>query len=116
MHDATQHQRELSDAVDAVLLNVIKNGQVVTDNEGNAVLDGEGNPVTVPPSAAYIRAAMERLKMVGHVTPAAGKGGAVEELRREMAARGTLSTNVVGRIGEKRPLPPLSDADDRATG
>ena len=105
MNEATDTQKQISEEIDKFLLDVLKNGQVAVDEEGKAV--------RVTPAAAYIRAAMDRLKMVGNVTPAAGTNSNIEQLRQHLAENGKLARGIIGRVGTQ--MPPLSEDEDAAS-
>lgn len=95
---------ELSDAVDDVLLDVIKNGQTATDAEGNVILDAENKPVRVTPSAAMINAAIKRLQNLGvtkEVTPTSTTAKLADAIRdRKLRLSGQL--------------PPIPEEDENA--
>jgi hypothetical protein len=65
MTDCTPIQAELSEALDKELLDVIRNGNPVVDDKGNAVKDAKGKPVRQPASAAHFKVAHERLRFLG---------------------------------------------------
>lgn len=87
---------ELSDAVDDVLLDVIKNGQTATD--------ADNKPVRVTPSAAMINAAIKRLQNLGvtkEVTPTSTTAKLADAIRdRKLRLSGQL--------------PPIPEEDENA--
>ena len=85
---------EISDELDALMLKVLKEGQVVVDAQGVAQV--------VTPTAAMIREIRGRLKDMG-VTKELGKTGKANDIVREMRERGF-------KFGGK--MPPISTDDD----
>lgn len=88
---------DLSESLDTLMLEVLKNGQTVQD--------AEGNPVQVTPSAAMIREIRTRLKDLG-VTQQATVGSPAARLAQAMK----------GRNLKYPSLPPVDTEDDRAMG
>jgi hypothetical protein len=82
MSEPTPTQEALSDSLDEALLDIIKNGQIVLDADGNAILDAARQPVRMRPSAAYFQAAITRLRALGItslVTPDSKAGQLAKE-------------------------------------
>lgn len=98
----TNASATLSDAVDVLLLDLIKNGREVLDTNGLPVLDENGKPVRRQASAADIAQAINRLKQTG-IASAGLPGTALDNLRKAVED-GSLK------------FPELTDAPDPATG
>ena len=96
---STSAQSELSEQLDNVLLDVLKNGQVVVDEAGN--------PVKITPTAAILKVVLERLKHLGisqELKPGSKQAALINELKlRNPNLRFT-------------PLPPIGEGEDKATG
>ena len=91
----------ISDALDATLLKVIKKGTPLQDKDGNIILDPKGKPIMSPPSAAFLNVARNRLRDLG-ITKVVTEGDSADELAAELGLKA-------------RPIPELSQEDDRAT-
>lgn len=101
MPDATPTQEALDAAIDEVLLDIIANGRIVQDKDGQPVLGADGKPMRERPSAADLNAAINRLKYLGidkRVTP----DTAAYELARQC---GLENPNTL-------KFPDISDLDD----
>lgn len=93
MSQATETQKALSDALDELLLDVIRNGRT----------DEEGNPVKA--TAADMNAAITRLKNLG-IDKIVEPGSAAAELAKEC---GLDNPDIL-------KFPAISDEEDAATG
>jgi hypothetical protein len=87
-------KQQLSDALDQALLDCIKNGQVVTDENGN--------PVKISPSAKMLEVAIKRLSQLG-LTCEITSTGRQAEIIRELREKGMRF----------RALPPISEGEER---
>jgi hypothetical protein len=83
MPEITPTQAALDEALDEVLLDVIRNGRIVLDKHGDPVLGDDGKPMRVPPSAADLSVVVRRLHSLG-ISRLARPGGSAEELAREV--------------------------------
>jgi len=102
MNGATPTQKETVELLDEYLLKLLREGgkKVVTSyNE-----DGSANVDTVALSAAELNVIRSRVKDL-KVESAPGTGTASDSLREQAALR-----------FKGRPMPPLSDGKDAATG
>ena len=102
MQQATETQKSLSDAVDTVLLEIIRNGRTTeeTDHAGNVTV------VKRQPAAADIMAAIKRLQQCG-VAPA----GAIDD-------KGPVGSIIaeLRKKGMRFPggMPPITEEEDEA--
>ncbi len=88
---------EMADLLDTTLRDVLKNGQVVQDQEGN--------PVTITPTAAMLSVVTKRLKDLG-VQTVAGPNTAAGDFIQTAVRNHKFPT-----------LPPVdTEEDDAATG
>ena len=102
MPSCSETQEALSSAIDAGLLDIIKNGQVV--------LDDNGQERRVPATAAYYQAAITRLKALG-LSKMIQPGDDASELAR---ACGITADTL--KFPSAHKLPPVSDEPDERTG
>jgi len=86
-------KQQLSDALDEALLNSIRHGQVV--------LDANGNPVTISPSAKMLEVAIKRLSQLG-VTNEVTTNGRQAEIIKQLRQNGLRF----------RSLPPIKGDED----
>jgi|GEM_PF-6124146 len=98
MDSANDTQKQLADSLDRVMLDILENGEIVTNETGEAVRK--------TPTAAMLRAIHARVKDIG-LTPAAIPGSQADRLIR---AAGTIRFN-------GKPIPAVdTESDDAATG
>lgn len=50
---------DLGEALDKQFAEIVVNGEIAKDSQGNPIMDEEGEPLRVPPSAAMMGAAMK---------------------------------------------------------
>ena len=87
-------KQKLSDALDQALLDAITNGQVVLDNDGN--------PTTISPSAKMLEVAIKRLSQLG-ITCEITSTGRQAEIIKELKQKGMKFPT----------LPPISEGEER---
>ncbi len=77
--------------LDKQLVEILENGMPVTDKDGNAVLDRDGNLMRMPPTAAFLNVARQRIKeMIDGDADKSAVQKAIEALSRGRSAVGSL--------------------------
>ena len=98
---------QMSQYLDATLVNVLMNGRPALGPDGQVQLDSEGNVKTIPASASDMNIARQRLRDLG-IEKVPQSNIDPKEIAEELRAQDARIDNF--------NLPQMADGDDAATG
>jgi len=104
----------MSELLDKAMIGWLENGTPLLDQEGQAVLDGEGNPVMRALTPAEADKIMKRIAQIGKVGTA-GVGPMSTAAELEAMADEKIRSGEIRFDGKTRAIPALDvEGDDEA--